>query len=334
MTYDIPLKRFPANRLRRLRKTPEIRSMVREFSVTADDLVMPYFIIEGVNQRQEIASMPHIARLSLDLLLQELAVLIPLGLKSIAIFPVTPNDKKDDSGHYALDPDNLICRAIKAIKAQFPQLLIIADVALDPYTSHGHDGVLDQQGYMQNDETLNILTQQALNQVHAGADIIAPSDMCDGRVGAIRGLLEAHGFVNIIIMAYSAKYASGFYGPFRDAVCSSNHLDGDKKNYQMDYANKQEALNEIAMDIQEGADIVIIKPAMLYLDIIHQATQHFSTPICAYQVSGEYAMIDFAANQNFASRQALINESLIAFKRAGCQMIISYFTKELLQNIF
>ncbi|MFT6212823.1 MAG: porphobilinogen synthase [Alphaproteobacteria bacterium] len=322
---------YPLHRPRRLRQNATIRTMMREYSVTANDLIMPYFILEGKNKREPITSMPQIERLSVDLLITELHELIPLGLKAIALFPITPLNLKDDTGSYALKKDNLICRTITQLKNLFPNLLIVADVALDPYTSHGHDGILDNTGYMHNDQTVDILVQQSLNQMQAGADIIAPSDMCDGRVKAIRNAFENYNAVNTLIMAYSVKYASGLYGPFRDAICSSGQLIGDKKTYQMDYANKTEALNEVNLDIQEGADIIIIKPAMMYLDIISQTADNCSVPICAYQVSGEYAMIDFAAQSNFAPRQDLILESLTAFKRAGCQLILSYFTKEFLK---
>jgi porphobilinogen synthase len=327
MTHHIPLLSYPLNRPRRLRHNNAIRSMVREYSVTGDDLVMPYFILDGDNIREAIQSMPHIFRLSIDLIVLELAELIPLGLRAIALFPVTPPTLKDDSGSQSNNPDNLICRAIRIIKNKFPEILIIADVALDPYTSHGHDGILDTGGYMLNDNTVTALIKQSLNQVRAGADIIAPSDMCDGRIKAIRMALEANNYVNTIIMAYSAKYASSFYTPFRDAVGSSGSLIGDKKTYQMDYANASEALNEISLDISEGADIVMIKPAMMYQDIIRQTADNFSVPICAYQVSGEYAMLNFLAEQNPTSKQSIILESLTALKRSGCHIIISYFTK-------
>ena len=323
---------YPLHRPRRLRHTPNIRSMVREYSVTADDLVMPYFILGGDNQSESIASMPNIYRLSIDLILLELSELIPLGLKAIALFPVTPNTLKDDMGSHSYNPDNLICRAIRAIKNKFPALLIVADVALDPYTSHGHDGILDSNGYMQNDATIDILIKQSLNQARAGADMIAPSDMCDGRIGAIRKALEDKNYVNTIIMAYSAKYASNLYTPFRDAVGSSGQLIGDKKTYQMDFSNRTEALNEVALDISEGADIVMIKPAMMYLDIIRQTADNFTVPICAYQVSGEYAMIDFLAQTNETARFHIILESLTAIKRAGSHIIISYFTEYFLKN--
>ncbi len=333
----MPIKRnimlsYPLHRPRRLRQNASIRSLVREHTVTHDDLIMPYFILDGHNKREAICSMPHIERLSIDLILIDLAELIPLGLKAIALFPVTPPTLKDNTGSESCNPDNLMCRSIHAIKQKFPEILIVADVALDPYTSHGHDGILDSQGYMLNDVTVDALVKQALNQAHAGADIIAPSDMCDGRIGAIRMALEKHNFHNTIIMAYSAKYASNLYTPFRDAVGSSNALVGDKKTYQMDYANASEALNEISLDIQEGADIVMIKPAMMYLDIIRQTADNFSIPICAYQVSGEYAMIDFLAQANETARLSIILESLTALKRAGCTMMISYFTKYFLKN--
>lgn len=322
---------YPLHRLRRLRQNQSIRDLVAEYHVTPCDMIMPYFILDGHNLSESIASMPNIFRLSTDLIITELSELVPLGLRAIALFPVTPPALKDDMGSHSYNPDNLICRAIRDIKQKFPDILIIADVALDPYTSHGHDGILDANGYMLNDETVDILIKQSLNQAKAGADIIAPSDMCDGRIMAIRQALETSHFNNTMIMAYSAKYASSLYAPFRDAVGSSGQLIGDKKTYQMNYANATEALNEISLDIQEGADMVMIKPAMMYLDIIRQTSDNFSVPICAYQVSGEYAMLDFMAQQNPNARKALILESLTALKRAGCQMIISYFTKEFLK---
>jgi porphobilinogen synthase len=306
--------------------------MMREHSVTSDDLIMPYFILDELGQREAIASMPDIYRLSIDLIITELSELIPLGLKAIALFPVTPPALKDDNGSHSYNPDNLICRAIREIKHKYPALLIVADVALDPYTTHGHDGILDQNGYMLNDKTIDILVKQSLNQAHAGADIIAPSDMCDGRIKAIRNALEKDNYVNTMIMAYSAKYASNLYTPFRDAVGSSGQLIGDKKTYQMDFCNSLEALNEVALDIAEGADIVMVKPALMYLDIIRQTADNFTVPICAYQVSGEYAMIDFLARTNEPNRIHIITESLTAIKRAGCRMIISYFTKYFLKN--
>lgn len=323
---------YPLSRPRRLRSNATIRHLVREYSLSADDLIMPYFILDGDNQSEPITSMPNIYRLSIDLMIAELSELIPLGLKAIALFPVTPLALKDNTGSESCNPDNLICRAIKAIKNKFPHIIIVADVALDPYTSHGHDGILDNNGYMRNDATVDILVKQSLNQATAGADIIAPSDMCDGRIKAIRLALEEHHFTNTIIMAYSAKYASTLYTPFRDAVGSSGQLIGDKKTYQMDFCNRLEALTEVALDISEGADIVMVKPAMMYLDIIRQTADNFTTPICAYQVSGEYAMIDFLARTNEPNRNQIILESLIAMKRAGCCMIISYFTKYFLKN--
>lgn len=327
------LFKYPYHRPRRLRQNASIRSLVSEYQITANDLIMPFFILEGDNQRQEIPSMQHVFRLSIDLVLKELSTLIPLGLKAIALFPIIDNSQKNELGSTSYNPDNLMCRAISEIKNKFPELLIIADVALDPYTSHGHDGILDEYGYMLNDKTVDILVKQALCQAHAGADIIAPSDMCDGRIGAIRQQLEQENKTNTIIMAYSAKYASHLYGPFRDAVGSNGALKGDKKTYQMDYHNRQEAINEVALDIQEGADIVMIKPTMMYLDIIRQTADQFTHPICAYQVSGEYAMINYAVQQNPEHAKNIITESLVSIKRAGSNMIISYFSEFMLKNI-
>ena len=324
---------YPQGRLRRLRMNDSVRQLVRENHIMPADLIQPFFIIDGENQKQPIDTMPEIFRFSIDLLCIEIQKCYDLGMRAVALFPVTPSDKKDMMGSHALDSNNLMCRAVRALKQSVPDMLLITDVALDPYTTHGHDGLLDDRGLMKNDETIDILCSQALNQARAGADIIAPSDMCDGRVGRIRECLESAGFHHIIIISYAAKYASSFYAPFRDAVGSQGNLKSDKKNYQMDYCNSDEAMREIALDISEGADMIIVKPATFYLDIIQRATQEFNVPVMAYQVSGEYAMLMGGIRSGLFPRDALITESLMAFKRAGCKGILTYFAQSYLQNI-
>lgn len=324
------MTQFPQTRLRRLRQNASIRQMVREHSLKPADFIQPFFILEGKQEKQAIASMPDIYRQTIDYLIEDVRECYDLGMRAVALFPVTPLSLKTDDATEALNPDNLMCRAISALKQTVPEMMLITDVALDPYTLHGHDGILDDKGYMLNDATITILVQQALNQARAGADIIAPSDMTDGRIGKIRDALEEKEFPNTLIMSYSAKYASSFYGPFRDAVGSEGNLIGDKKTYQMDFAGSKEALREIEMDIQEGADMVIIKPAMPYLDIVKSASERFSIPIYVYQVSGEYAMVCAASQCGFLNRSAVIYESLMAFKRAGATGIITYFAKEFL----
>ncbi len=298
---------------------------MRETQLGPHDLIWPLFITSGENAEEPIASLPGVSRWSVDNIVIQAKLALELGIPCIALFPNTPSDRRSDDGAEALNPDNLMCRAIKAIKdALGEEIGILTDVALDPYTNHGQDGLLDDQGYVLNDATTEVLVRQALNQTRAGADIIAPSDMMDGRIGAIRTALESGGHHNTQIMAYAAKYASAFYGPFRDAVGSGGLLKGDKKSYQMDPANAREAMREIAMDIAEGADSVMVKPGLPYLDIVRAASDSFDVPVFAYQVSGEYAMIEAAAAAGAGDRDALVLETLLAFKRAGARGILTY----------
>jgi porphobilinogen synthase len=311
-------------RLRRNRKSDWARRMVRENTLSVNDLIWPIFLIDGDNRREAIKSMPGVERLSLDLAVAEVAKATSFGIPAVALFPYTDPDRRDPNGSEALNAENLVCRACRAIKAKVPNIGIITDVALDPYTSHGHDGLLEGETIL-NDETVAVLVRQAINQAKAGADIIAPSDMMDGRVGAIRSALDAAGFVDVQIMAYAAKYASAFYGPFRDAIGTSAALKGDKKTYQMDPANTDEALREVELDIAEGADMVMVKPGMPYLDIVTRVKSTFSMPTFAYQVSGEYAMIMAAAQNGWLDEERAMLESLLAFKRAGADGILTYF---------
>lgn len=319
---------FPHTRMRRNRMQSWSREMVAEHRLDASDLIWPVFILDGEGQREDVASMPGVERLSVDILVEQAKKARDLGIPCLALFPNTPADRRTDQGEEAYNPDNLMCRAIEAIKRDVSDIGLLTDVALDPYTSHGHDGLLDAQGTILNDETVEILIKQSLNQARAGADIIAPSDMMDGRIGTIREALDAEGFQNVQIMAYAAKYASAFYGPFRDAVGSGNRLKGDKRTYQMDPANSDEALREVALDINEGADMVMVKPGMPYLDIVHRVKQNFQMPTFAYQVSGEYAMIMAAVEKGWMDRDAAMMESLLAFKRAGCDGILTYFAPQ------
>jgi porphobilinogen synthase len=305
------------------------RRLMAEHKLTVDDLIYPMFILEGEQQRESIASMPGIERLSLDLLLAEAKELVALGIPAIALFPVVPAANKSLNAEEAWQPDALVQRAIKLLKQQVPELGIITDVALDPYTTHGQDGIIDDNGYVLNDVTTAALVKQALSHAAAGADIVAPSDMMDGRIGAIREALEDAGFVNTRILAYSAKYASSYYGPFRDAVGSAGNLKGgNKKTYQMDPANSNEALHEVALDLEEGADMVMVKPGMPYLDIVRRVKDEFGVPTFAYQVSGEYAMHMAAIQNGWLAEQPGIMESLLAFKRAGADGILTYFAKK------
>ena len=316
---------FPGRRLRRVRKHDFSRRLVRENVLTVDDLIYPVFVLEGEGQREAVASMPGVDRLSIDLLLEEAAELVALGVPAVALFPVTPLERKSLMAEEAYNPDALAQRATRALKARFPELGVITDVALDPFTTHGQDGIIDDEGYVQNDITTEILVKQALSHAAAGADMVAPSDMMDGRIGAIRAALEENGFVNVQIMAYSAKYASHYYGPFRDAVGSAANLGkSNKATYQMDPANGDEALHEVGADLAEGADMVMVKPGMPYLDIVWRVKDAFKVPTFAYQVSGEYAM-HMAAIQNGWLGEAVILESLTAFKRAGADGILTYF---------
>lgn len=314
---------FPAQRHRRLRSSGWIRDLVQEHRITTSDLIWPLFITEGKNTREPISSMPGVERLSIDLLVEEIKKAADLGINACALFPVTPIEKKTVDGREALNPGNLLCRAIHEIKKQVPDIGLITDVALDPYTSHGHDGLFEN-GKILNDETVEILTQQALVQAQAGADVIAPSDMMDGRIAAIRNTLENANFKDTLILSYAAKYASSFYGPFRDAVATSGLLKSDKKTYQMNPANTDEALREVALDIAEGADMVMVKPGMAYLDIIARVKDTFRVPTFAYHVSGEYAMLRAAAQNGWLNYEATLAETLLAFKRAGCDGILTY----------
>lgn len=321
------LRSYPFTRLRRLRRDDFSRRLVRETTLSVNDLIYPVFIVDGKTQRQPIASMPGIERFSLDELLREIASIVALNIPAIALFPSIQPDLKNNHPKEAYNAEGLVPRAIRLIKKEFPQLGIIADVALDPYTSHGHDGIIDSVGYVLNDETNALLVKQALCLVEAGVDIVAPSDMMDGRVGAIRQALEQAGHVNTLILAYSAKYASSYYGPFRDAVGSASHLGKANKNsYQMDPANCREALQEVALDLSEGADMVMIKPGMPYLDIVQRVKDKFQVPTFVYQVSGEYAM-HMAAIQNGWLPESVILESLLSIKRAGADGVLTYFAK-------
>lgn len=320
---------FPNTRMRRMRSSEFSRRLMREHRLHTDDLVYPVFIIEGKKKREPVSSMPGIERLTIDELLKESAELLKLGIPAIALFPVTPTDKKSEDASEAYNPDGLAQRAVQAIKEKFPELGVITDVALDPFTTHGQDGLIDDSGYVINDATLKALVKQALSHADAGADIVAPSDMMDGRIGAIRGALEYAQHVNTKILAYSAKYASSFYGPFRDAVGSAGNLgQGNKYSYQMDPANSDEALREVALDIEEGADIVMIKPGLPYLDIVYRIKTEFRVPTFVYHVSGEYAMIKAAANNGWLDEKAVVLESLLACKRAGADAILTYYAKQ------
>ncbi|MDQ0251125.1 porphobilinogen synthase [Sphingomonas kyeonggiensis] len=317
------MSHYPALRLRRTRASEWSRRMHAETVLTPANLIWPLFVTEG-EEEDPIAALPGVSRWGLKGIVARAREARDLGIPCLALFPNTPRELRTEDGREALNPDNLMCRAIKAIKDAVPDIGVLTDVALDPYTAHGHDGIVDAQGYVLNDETSAVLVDQALLQAEAGSDIVAPSDMMDGRVGAIRGALEANGHVNVQIMAYAAKYASGFYGPFRDAVGSRGLLKGDKKTYQMDPANAEEALREVALDIAEGADSVMVKPGLPYLDIILRVKSEFQVPVFAYQVSGEYAMIEAAAAVGAGDRETLVLETLMAFRRAGCSGVLTY----------
>jgi porphobilinogen synthase len=317
--------RYPALRLRRTRSTAWSRAMVAEHHLAPAHLIWPLFVTEGTGVEEPIGSLPGVSRWSVDGIVSRAREAQALGIPCVALFPNTPRALRTDDGKEALNPDNLMCSAVRAIKdALGDSIGVLTDVALDPYTAHGHDGLVDDRGYVLNDDTSSVLVEQALNQAAAGADIIAPSDMMDGRVGAIRAALEAGNHANVQIMAYAAKYASAFYGPFRDAVGSGGLLKGDKKTYQMDPANAEEALREVALDLAEGADSVMVKPGLPYLDIIRRVKERFAVPVFAYQVSGEYAMIEAAAAAGAGDRDALVLETLLAFRRAGCSGILTY----------
>ena len=320
---------YPLSRPRRLRRTDYSRRLVREHQLTADDLIYPVFVLDGKNQRQAVGSMPGVERLSLDLLMPVAEDCVKLGIPVMALFPVIDSSLKDPYGNEALNPEGLVPTVVRALKKNFPELGIMTDVALDPFTSHGQDGWLDDDGYILNDLTLSQLVKQAMVQADAGVDMVAPSDMMDGRIGAIRQALENKGHVHTQIMAYSAKYASSFYGPFRDAVGSAANLGkGNKKTYQMDPGNTNEALREVALDIAEGADMVMVKPGMPYLDVVRRVKDEFGVPTFAYQVSGEYAMLKAAAQNGWLDHDGVMMESLLAFKRAGADGVLTYFARD------
>jgi len=323
----MPDPRFPAIRMRRLRANAWSRALVAENTLSPSDFIWPLFVVEGENKRVPVVSMPGVERLSVDLVAAAAQEAAGLGIPVIALFPYTDPKLKTDDGREAFNPDNLVCRAVRAIKQAAPGIGVLCDVALDPYTSHGHDGLL-RDGYVINDETVEVLIKQSLVQVEAGCDIIAPSDIMDGRIGAIRAALEQAGHKNTMLMAYAAKYASAFYGPFRDAVGSAKALTGDKRTYQMDPANGDEALREVALDIAEGADMVMVKPGMPYLDIVRRVKDTFAMPTFVYQVSGEYSMLMAAIERGFLDRNRVILESLLGFKRAGADGILTYFALE------
>jgi len=329
-----PINRsYPATRMRRQRRDEFSRRLMREHVLTVDDLILPVFVLDGEGRREAIPSMPGVERLSIDLLLEEAAELVALGIPAVALFPVTPTERKSLDGAEAYNPDGIAQRATRALREHFPELGVITDVALDPFTTHGQDGILDERGYVLNDISVEVLVKQALSHAAAGAQVIAPSDMMDGRIGAIRAALEDAGYHNVQIMAYSAKYASAYYGPFRDAVGSAANLGkGNKATYQMDPGNSDEALHEIAGDLAEGADSVMVKPGMPYLDIVRRVREEFRVPTFVYQVSGEYAM-HMAAIQNGWLADAVILESLLAFKRAGANGILTYFAKRAAQQL-
>ncbi|MGD1938995.1 MAG: porphobilinogen synthase [Cyanophyceae cyanobacterium] len=313
-------------RPRRLRRTSGLRQMVQETVLTVNDLIYPVFVMEGEGQKQEVSSMPGSFRYTLDLLLEEIKGAYALGIKAIALFPLVVEDEKDNAGTESYNPDGLVPRAVRAIKAAVPDMLIITDIALDPYSSEGHDGIVEN-GEILNDETVAVLVKQALCHAEAGSDFVAPSDMMDGRIGAIRRGLDAAGYTNVGIIAYSAKYASAYYGPFRDALDSAPKF-GDKKTYQMDPANSDEAIREVALDIEEGADVVMVKPALAYMDIIRRVKEYSNVPVAAYNVSGEYAMIKAAAQKGWIDEKKIVMETLLSMKRAGADMILTYFAKD------
>ena len=323
---------FPALRMRRNRRTAWSRALVRENTLTPHDLIWPVFVIEGQNRTEEVSSMPGVTRYSVDLLVDKVKEAAGLGIPAVALFPNTQRERRTPDAREAFNPDNLVCQAVRAIRKAVPDIGIMCDVALDPYTSHGHDGLMEGEEIL-NDATLDALVKQTLVQAEAGCDIIAPSDMMDGRIGRIRSALESKGLQHVQIMAYSAKYASGFYGPFRDAVGSSGTLTGDKRTYQMDPANTDEAMREVALDLAEGADMVMVKPGMPYLDIVRRVKDTFKVPTFAYQVSGEYAMIMAACNNGWLDPKKVIPEALMSFKRAGADGILTYFAVEVAKGM-
>jgi len=332
MSWQSVNRHFSSTRMRRMRRDDFSRRMMRETLLTPDDLIYPVFVLEGKGEREAVASMPGIERLSIDLLVQEARTIHDLGIPAMAIFPVTPMEAKSEDAAEAYNPDGLAQRAVRAIKEALPDLGVITDVALDPFTTHGQDGLIDAEGYVLNDETVEVLVRQAVSHAEAGADIVAPSDMMDGRIGAVRGALEGDGHIHTRILAYSAKYASSYYGPFRDAVGSSASLGGGNKyTYQQDPANSDEALHEVALDLQEGADMVMVKPGMPYLDVVRRVKETFQAPTFVYQVSGEYAMHMAAAQNGWLDEKAVALESLVCIKRAGADGILTYFAKKAAQ---
>ncbi|WP_313174991.1 porphobilinogen synthase [Massilia sp.] len=325
---------YPNTRMRRMRRDPFSRALMRENTVTASDLIYPVFILDGENQRQQVASMPGVERVSVDLLLKVAEECVSLGIPVLALFPVIDASLKTYDGVEATNPDGLVPRAVRALKKHFPELGILTDVALDPYTTHGQDGLPDETGYIVNEKTIAMLTRQALAQAEAGVDVVAPSDMMDGRMGVIRTALEERGFIHTRLMAYSAKYASAFYGPFRDAVGSAANLGkADKNTYQMDPANIDEALREVALDLAEGADMVMVKPGMPYLDVVRRVKDEFRVPTFAYQVSGEYAMLKAAAQNGWLDHDKVMMESMMAFKRAGADGVLTYFALDVARKL-
>ncbi|WP_313032276.1 porphobilinogen synthase [Massilia alkalitolerans] len=333
MTIIVPAA-YPAARMRRMRRDPFSRALMRENVVTSADLIYPVFILEGENQRQQVASMPGVERVSVDLLLTVAEECVALGIPMLALFPVVDASLKTYDGVEATNPEGLVPRAVRELKRRFPELGIMTDVALDPYTTHGQDGLPDENGYIVNEKTIEMLIRQSLAQAEAGVDVVAPSDMMDGRIGAIRGALEQNGHIHTRIMAYSAKYASSFYGPFRDAVGSSANLGkADKNTYQMDPGNSDEALREVALDLAEGADMVMVKPGMPYLDVVRRVKDEFKVPTFAYQVSGEYAMLKAAAQNGWLDHDKVMMESMMAFKRAGADGVLTYFALEVARKL-
>lgn len=332
MAFNNSQRFYPETRMRRMRADDFSRRLMRENTLTPDDLIYPVFVIEGQNETEIVPSMPGVERMSIDLLVKEAKELVSLGVPAVALFPVTPLSAKSEFAEEAYNPNGLAQRTVKALKDACPELGVITDVALDPFTTHGQDGIIDENGYVLNDRTVDTLVQQALSHAEAGADIVAPSDMMDGRIGSIRDELESNGHVNTRIMSYAAKYASAYYGPFRDAVGSAGNLGkGNKFNYQMDPANSDEALHEVAMDLAEGADMVMVKPGMPYLDVVRRVKEELSAPTFVYQVSGEYAMHMAAFQNGWLDEKSVMMESLIAFKRAGADGVLTYFAKRAAQ---
>lgn len=337
MTYSAS-DSFPRTRLRRNRKSAWIRDLTAQNTFLPSDLILPLFVIEGKNKEEKISHLPGVSRLSIDLIVKKAKEAQKLGIPALMLFPVIDQKLKSSNGKEAINSKNLMCRAIREIKNAVPEIGVITDVALDPYTTHGHDGIVDENGYVENDATIEILCEQALVQAQAGCDIIAPSDMMDGRIGIIRDALDDQGFIDVAMMSYAVKYASSFYGPFRHAVGSVNNLKKshgtkDKKTYQMDFRNSKEALREVALDVAEGADMIIVKPGMPYLDVVSQVSQNFKLPVISYQVSGEYAMLKFAAEKGAFDFDAAFYESLMAFKRAGASAVISYGAVEVAKKL-